>query len=268
MIRLAGILNVTPDSFHDGGRYGSAPDAVAQGMALWEAGADWVDVGGESTRPGAAEVSPEEEAHRVLPVVQALAERGVAVSIDTTRPEVARRALAAGAVVVNDVMGLRAPGMLEVIAEAGAGAVIMHMRGTPRTMQDDTRYEDVVTEVSDFLAAQIERARAAGVSQVWADPGIGFGKDLAGNLALLGRLGELEGLGAPLYVGASRKSFIGRLSGGVPTEARLPGSIGAALAAVEGGAEVLRVHDVAETRQALAVYCGARGLPLSPGRSP
>ena len=258
---LAGILNVTPDSFSDGGRFAATEAAVARGLAMQAAGAHWVDVGGESTRPGADPVPPAEEIRRVVPVVAALAEAGVRVSIDTRRAEVAREALAAGAVVVNDVAGLTAPGMVEVVAEAGAGAVVMHMRGDPRTMQRDTRYGDVVDEVRVFLAERIERAREAGITELWADPGIGFGKSGDQCAELVRRLPELGSLGVPLYVGASRKSFLGRITGVTEAAARLPESLGVAAAAALAGAAVLRVHDVGETRRMLAVL--TRCLPAS-----
>jgi len=252
-VRIAGILNVTPDSFSDGARYPGVDAAVARGLQLWSEGADWVDVGGESTRPGAEPVPPAEERRRVVPVVAALAEAGAPVSIDTRRPEVAEAALAAGARVVNDVGGLSAPGMIEVVAEAGAGAVIMHMRGLPATMQRDTRYEDVVAAVSGFLAERLSAARAGGIREIWLDPGLGFGKSAEQNMALLRRLPALARLGAPLYVGASRKRFIGHITGVERPADRLGGSLGAAAAAAVAGAAVVRVHDVAATRHMLDV---------------
>jgi len=260
-LRLVGILNVTPDSFSDGGLHASLEAAIARGLQLWEQGASWVDVGGESTRPGAAEVGVAEELARTVPVVEALVARGVQVSIDTRKAAVARAALAAGAVVVNDVGGLRAPGMVEAVAEAGAGAVIMHMRGTPEDMQQRLDYEDVVADVRDFLAGRLAVARDAGISPVWLDPGIGFAKSAEDNVVLLRRLGELLDLGAPLYVGASRKSFIGAITGVADPLDRLGGSLGAALAAARSGASVLRVHDVADTRHALEVMIAIHGGP-------
>ena len=258
-ILLAGILNVTPDSFSDGGRFDALDDAVARGLELRAAGADWVDVGGESTRPGAAPVSADEELARVTPVVAALAAAGVPVSIDTRKPAVARAALTAGASVVNDVGGLTAPGMIEAIAAAGAGAVIMHMRGVPATMQRDTRCDDVVAYISAFLAERLAAARAGGIREIWLDPGIGFGKSAAQNVEILRRLPDLARLGAPIYVGASRKRFIGALTGVSSPMNRLGGSLGAAAAAASGGASVLRVHDVAATRHMLDVL-----LPCTP----
>ena len=246
-MKLAGILNVTPDSFFDGGLH---HDPVDAGLRLIDEGADQVDVGGESTRPGSRPVSADEELRRVLPAIRALSGR-IPVSVDTQKPEVARVALAEGACIVNDVNGLRAPGMLRVVAEAGAGAVIMHMRGTPETMQADTHYDDVVVEVREFLNRRIAAARAAGIGTIWADVGIGFGKSADQCAELLRRLDELK-LDAPLYVGASRKSFIGRLTG-APVEDRLAGSLAAAAACHAAGVAVLRVHDVAATRQFLDV---------------
>jgi dihydropteroate synthase len=263
MVQIAGILNVTPDSFSDGGRYsGSGPDwqesAVARGLEMCAQGAKWVDVGGESTRPGAEPVTVAEECRRVLPVVAALSEKGVLVSIDTSKPEVAEQALAAGAVVVNDVNGLRAKGMMEIVAAAGAGAVIMHRRGTPKTMQADTRYPNLLDEVCGFLAQQMEKARQCGIQEIWLDPGIGFGKSVEQNCALIASVPRIAALGAPVYIGASRKSFIGVLTGEPTPPARIAGSLGAAIAAVQAGAEVLRVHDVAETVATIKVWSAVR----------
>ena len=262
MIQVAGILNVTPDSFSDGGRFEKVEAAVSQGLRLREEGADWVDVGGESTRPGSQGITADEECSRVVPVIQRLVEEGVAVSIDTSKPLVARACLEVGARVVNDVNGLQAPGMLEVIAEFGAGAVIMHKRGQPKHMQENTHYDDVVGEVCGFLNAQLERARACGIQTIWLDPGIGFGKTVAQNCRLIAHVRRIAELGAPVYIGASRKSFIGHITGEERPSARLPGSLGAAIAAVDAGASVLRVHDVAETRATLAVWDAVRNSAL------
>ena len=258
MVQIAGILNVTPDSFSDGGNFVSSSAAVERGLAMHEEGADWIDVGGESTRPGSESVGAKEECRRVLPVVSALAEAGLSVSIDTQKPLVAREALAAGASVVNDVNGLRAEGMLEVIAQAGAGAVIMHMRGTPKTMQDNIRYGNLIDEVKGFLKTQLLEARAVGIDPIWLDPGIGFGKSVEQNCLLIAHLRHFKAMGAPIYVGASRKSFIGRLTGAETPQARLPGSLGAAVAAAEAGADVLRVHDVKETWATIKVWEAVR----------
>jgi dihydropteroate synthase len=251
-----GVLNVTPDSFSDGGDFLAPDRAVAHGAVLRAEGAHIVDVGGESTRPGARPVDAEEELRRVLPVVEALAAAGGTISIDTSKAEVARRALEAGAVMVNDVTALRGdPNLAGVVAEAGVPLCLMHMQGEPRTMQDDPRYGDVVADVRAFLAQRLEAAVAAGVAeeQVLLDPGIGFGKTLAQNLTLLRRLPELLGLGRPLMVGTSRKSFLGRLTGREQARDRLAASVAAAVLAYQAGATVLRVHDVAETRDALVV---------------
>lgn len=237
-----GILNTTPDSFSDGGRFVDAASAVAHGMRLVDEGADIVDVGGESTRPGAAPVAADEEIRRVVPVVEALAPH-VRVSIDTRKAPVAEAAVAAGATLVNDV----GASLHEVAAAAGVGWVAMHMQGQPASMQHDPRYGDVVAEVGAFLEARAERARAAGVDEVWVDPGIGFGKTAAHNLELLARLEELVAAGTPVLVGTSRKGFLGALTGGAPAEDRLEASLTTALWALARGAGMVRVHDVAAT---------------------
>jgi dihydropteroate synthase len=251
-----GIVNVTPDSFSDGGAFFDTARAVAHGLELAAAGADILDVGGESTRPGSDPVPEPEELRRVVPVVRALAERGgVAVSVDTTKAAVAAAALAAGATIVNDVSALRFdPALAGVVARAGALLVVMHMQGAPRTMQLDPRYDDLLGEVRAELSAALGRAAAAGVDpeQVLVDPGIGFGKTLEHNLALIDRLGELAALGRPILVGPSRKAFIGRLTGAPPAE-RQEGTIAACCLAAARGAHVVRVHDVAAVRRALVV---------------
>jgi dihydropteroate synthase len=252
--RLMGVVNVTPDSFSDGGLYLDAEAAVAHGRELVGHGAEILDVGGESTRPGAEEVSAEVETERVVPVVAGLA-GAVTVSIDTSKAAVAAVALDAGATIVNDVTALRGdPEVGALCAEWDAGLVLMHMQGDPRTMQADPHYEDVVDEVKAFLAERLEAAIAAGVAEerVWLDPGIGFGKTLEHNLELLRRLGELRGLGRPLVVGTSRKSFIGKVDGSA-VEERIGGTIASSVMALAEGADVLRVHDVAEMRQAATV---------------
>lgn len=257
-VRLMGIVNVTPDSFSDGGRYLDVDAAVAHGLRLLDEGADCLDVGGESTRPGAAPVGADEERRRVVPVVEALcaARPGVRVSVDTSKPEVARAAIAAGASVVNDVRALRAPGMAELCAEAGVDVVLMHLRGEPRTMQVDTRYDDLVGEVTAFLRERVDAVVGAGIApeRVVLDPGIGFGKAWLDNPRLIAAVPRLRELGHRVLVGASRKRFIGHLTGVERAEARVHGSVGAALAAARFGADILRVHDVAATRKALVVY--------------
>ena len=241
-----GVLNVTPDSFSDGGRFLDPERAVAHGLALVAEGADVVDVGGESTRPGAAPVGEAEERRRVIPVVEALAP-SVRVSIDTRSVAVAEAAVAAGATLVNDVSA----SLSAVAARAGVGWVAMHMQGSPATMQADPRYDDVVAEVVAFLRERVVRAREAGVEEVWVDPGIGFGKTLEHNLALLRHLERLVADGAPVVVGTSRKGSLGQLTGGAPVDDRLEASVATAVWAVEQGAAMVRVHDVAPTVAAL-----------------
>jgi dihydropteroate synthase len=257
---IMGILNVTPDSFSDGGvSYAPATHpaaAIAAGRALWRAGADIVDVGGESTRPGAAPVSVEEELERVVPVVDGLVAAGAVVSVDTTKAAVAREAIAAGASIVNDVSaGSLDPELIPTVAEHGVGYVLMHRAGTPATMQRDPRYDDVLGEVFDFLADHLVSLVEAGVALegIVIDPGIGFGKTAAHNLELLRRTRELTSLGRPVLIGASRKSFIGTVTGTSEPADRLPGSLAAAALAVAGGARILRVHDVSETLRACRV---------------
>jgi dihydropteroate synthase len=250
-----GVVNVTPDSFSDGGLYFDADAAVAHGIELAEQGAELLDVGGESTRPGAEVVSAEDEIARTEPVVAALAEAGHEVSIDTSKVAVAEAALDAGATIVNDVTAMRAePEIGALCAERGAGLILMHMQGDPRTMQENPTYDDVVDDVRSFLVERLEAAIAAGVAEerVWLDPGIGFGKDLGHNLELLRRLGELRSIGRPLVIGASRKSFIGKIDGSDVGD-RLGGTIAASVLAAAEGADVLRVHDVAEVAQAVRV---------------
>ena len=251
---VMGILNVTPDSFSDGGRFLDAGKAVARGEAMIAEGAELIDVGGESTRPGAAPVDEAEELRRVIPVVKALASRtGAVISIDTRKAGVARAALDAGASIVNDIEAQRTdPELWKAVAAAGAGYVAMHMQGTPQTMQADPRYQDVVGEVTGFFRERLLRLEACGVrpEQVLLDPGIGFGKTLDHNLALIRGLGVISTLGRPILLGVSRKSFIGRLFGAEPDD-RLGASLACALWAAGSGAGMFRVHDVAETVQAL-----------------
>jgi dihydropteroate synthase len=255
---VMGIVNVTPDSFSDGGAFADAEAAAAHGRRLREEGADVIDVGGESTRPGAAYVSEEEETARVLPVVEALAADGP-VSVDTRKAAVARECARAGAAMVNDISaGRDDPAVAAVCAEFGLPYVLMHMQGTPADMQQDPHYDDVVREVRDFLAARAAWAVEQGVADVIIDPGIGFGKTLEHNLALLNNIPALADLGYPVMVGHSRKAFIGKLTGAAVDD-RLAGSLAAALVAARRGAHVLRVHDVAETVQALAVASAVNG---------
>lgn len=249
-----GILNVTPDSFSDGGRFEDVARALDHGRAMLADGADIVDVGGESTRPGAAAVDEATEIARVLPVVEALAREGALVSVDTMKPAVMRAALAAGAAMVNDVRALQTPGALEAVVASGAAVCLMHMRGTPASMQQAPEYDDVVAEVRDFLAARAQACEDAGIARerIVVDPGFGFGKTRAHNLELLDRLGELATLGYPVLAGWSRKSTLGAITGRGEEE-RLAASVAAAVLAVERGASIVRVHDVRETVDAVAV---------------
>jgi dihydropteroate synthase len=259
--QLMGVVNVTPDSFSDGGLYLDPDAAVAHGEELARAGAAILDVGGESTRPGAEAVSEAEELRRVVPVIQGLAGGDAEISVDTSKAAVAEAALDAGAAIVNDVTALRGDGeMAALCADRGATVVLMHMLGSPRTMQENPVYGDVVDEVRAFLAERVEAAVAAGVGEerIWLDPGIGFGKTAAHNLELLRRLAELGELGRPLVIGTSRKSFIGRVDGSDAGE-RLGGTIASSVLAAAEGAEVLRVHDVAEVGQAMAVATAILG---------
>lgn len=257
---IMGVLNVTPDSFSDGGDRLDAVRAIDDGLAMAEAGAAFLDVGGESTRPGAESVSLGEELRRVLPVVEALAKAGCRVSIDTRRAEVMRQAVAAGACLVNDVTALTGdPDSLAAVAELQVPVVLMHMQGEPQTMQRNPTYADVALDIFDFLDGRVAACLEAGLdrSAVAVDPGIGFGKTLQHNLLLLDRLALFHGLGCPLLLGVSRKSFIGRIDASPAAKVaknRLPGSLAAALAGVHRGAQILRVHDVPETLQALAVF--------------
>jgi len=253
-MKIMGIVNVTPDSFSDGGLYLDPVKGIEHGKELAAAGADVLDIGGESTRPGAEAVSAEEELRRVLPVIEGLA--GTApISIDTTKASVARAAIDAGATIVNDVTALRSdPGMAALCADRGVVVVLMHMIGTPRTMQDDPRYEDVTTEVRDFLLERVDFAISAGIprGRIWIDPGIGFGKTVDHNLALLRATPEFTSTGLPVLVGPSRKAFIGRIDGS-KEGGRLGGTIAACIEARRGGASMVRVHDVIEVAQALRV---------------
>jgi len=250
---ICGIINITPDSFSDGGKWVSKEAAIAQALALEAQGADMLDIGGESSRPGSAPVPLEEEKRRVLPALEALAGRvRIPVSVDTCKPEMAVLALKAGADIINDITGFRDPAMAAAVAAGGAGAIIMHMQGEPRTMQAAPFYTDVVAEVKSFLGAQAAELARAGVKDIMLDPGIGFGKTLEHNLALIARLGEIRALGYPVFLGVSRKKFINTLAGGEPQE-RLSGTIAACVAGAAAGADIIRVHDVAECRKAMLV---------------
>ncbi|GAA4253108.1 dihydropteroate synthase [Azospirillum formosense] len=263
--RIMAIVNVTPDSFSDGGDFFDAGTAIAHGEAMLEAGADLLDVGGESTRPGSAPVSPEEEEARVLPVVRHFAAKGAVVSVDTRHARVMRAALGAGAALINDVAGLRDPGALPLVAEKAAPVVVMHMRGEPGTMQQNPTYEDAALDVFDWLEERVEACLATGVplERIAVDPGIGFGKTVEHNLDILRHTALYHGLGCALLIGLSRKTLIGKLSRSEPPKERLPGSLAGGLETLNQGAQILRVHDVPQTVQARAVWEG-----LHPARVP
>ncbi|MFZ5927125.1 MAG: dihydropteroate synthase [Acidobacteriota bacterium] len=257
---VMGILNVTPDSFSDGGRFATPEEAVEEARRLIAEGADIIDVGGESTRPGAVPVSEDVEIGRVLPVVELLAlDPRIRVSVDTMKPRVAAAYLQAGATLVNDVSGLSQPEMARIVAAAGAGVVIMHMRGTPQTMRQYAVYSDVMAEIAAELRPRVELAREAGVREIYVDPGIGFAKTPAQSFEILRRLGELRELGCPIVIGPSRKSFLGVLPGMEEIGERLEGTIAAAVLGAWNGASVVRVHDVRPVRKALSVVDAVRG---------
>jgi dihydropteroate synthase len=267
---LMGVVNATPDSFSDGGRFLAPDAAAAQALRLADEGADLVDVGGESTRPGASPVSADEEIRRVVPVIERLRARGfpLPISVDTSKGAVARAALAAGADLVNDVAGLADPELARVVADAGAPVVLMHMRGTPADMQSRAVYRDLAAEVAAELEAALARAADAGIppERTILDPGIGFAKTAEQSVELLARVGELRRLGRPLLVGPSRKSFIGKLTG-APAGERVPGTLAAVTACVLAGVELLRVHDVAPCRQAALVAAALRDAAARAGPS-
>ncbi|HEV8646242.1 MAG TPA: dihydropteroate synthase [Burkholderiales bacterium] len=251
---IMGVVNVTPDSFSDGGRFLGTQQAVEHARILVEEGADILDIGGESSRPGAEPVGLDEELRRVMPVLEKLGGIPIPVSVDTCKPEVMRRAIAAGAAMVNDINALRELDALEAVAESQVAVCLMHMQGEPRTMQQDPHYEDVVSEVAEFLALRVEAAHQAGIARerIVIDPGFGFGKKTGHNLELLRGLPRIAGLGQPVLVGLSRKSLFGKITG-KPVADRVSASVAAALLAVERGAALVRVHDVAATRDALLV---------------
>ena len=260
--RIMGILNVTPDSFSDGGDHPSASTAIASGKAMLEAGADILDIGGESTRPGSRPLDPADEIRRIEPVIRELANAGALISVDTRHAVTMRAALAAGARIINDVSALSGdPDSLSVAIRSQAPVVLMHMLGDPRNMQDDPTYACAPLDILDYLQGRIEACIAAGLprTRIMVDPGIGFGKRLRHNLQVMSRLSLLHLTGCPILLGASRKSFISStVDRGIPAKARLPGSLAAAFAALDQGVQVLRVHDVAETWQAAEVWCGIR----------
>jgi dihydropteroate synthase len=255
-----GVLNVTPDSFSDGGLWISAENAIRHAKCLIEQGADIVDVGGESTRPGSKPVSAVEEIRRIMPVIEALVDMNVWVSVDTSKPEVMRASIEAGAAMINDVKALQAPGALKAVAEGGVTACLMHMQGEPRSMQTNPRYGNVVTEVKDFLWRRVETAQAAGIPRehLVIDPGFGFGKTLEHNIELLRHLDSFLDIGVPLMVGLSRKSMLGKITGNEVGD-RVHASIAAALLALMKGARIFRVHDVKASRDAIAVYNAISG---------
>ena len=259
---VVGILNVTEDSFSDGGKYAERESAVARGIEMAAQGADIIDVGGESTRPGARPVNAKEEMEKVIPVIKDLVAEGVnSISVDTTRSEVAEKAIQEGACILNDISGMTFdPRMLHVAAASEASVILMHTRGRSETMQDDLVYDDLMGEVCSYLEGAMDLAMGEGIpaERICLDPGIGFGKSIEQNLELISRIGELRSLGAAVMVGASRKSFIGRLTG-ADVEHRMPGSVSAAVAAAMKGADMVRVHDIVETVQAMAVVSGMEG---------
>jgi dihydropteroate synthase len=257
---VMGVVNVTPDSFSDGGEFLAPHAAIARARQLIQEGADIIDIGGESSRPGAASVSAAEESSRIVPVLRALRDTPVPLSIDTVKPEVMRTAIAEGAGMVNDITALAAPEALQTVATGDCAVCLMHMQGEPRTMQQSPCYADVVREVKDFLSARVAAAERAGISRsrIVIDPGFGFGKNVEHNLELLRHLAELTDMGIPVLAGWSRKSSLGRITGR-SAEDRLPASLAAALIAVKNGAQIVRVHDVAATRDALAVWQAVEG---------
>lgn len=256
--RIMGVVNVTPDSFSDGGLSLESGAAIAHARRLVDEGADLIDIGGESSRPGAEAVSAGQELSRIMPVLEGLRDLAVPVSVDTTKPEVMRAAIGEGATMINDIGALRSPGALEAVSASDVGVCLMHMQGEPRTMQREPRYGDVVAEVREFLAGRVAAAEASGIARerIVIDPGFGFGKTVEHNFELLRNLGRFAEMGLPVMAGWSRKSTLGAVTGRAPGE-RLAASIAAALLAVQHGARILRVHDVAATRDALAVLAAA-----------
>ena len=259
--RVMGIVNVTPDSFSDGGRYFDSRSAIAHATSLLEAGADVLDIGGESTRPGAEAIDPDEENRRIVPVIRAMAERGATISVDTRHAAVMGAAVENGAAIINDITALSGdPQSLSVAAKSGAAVVLMHTQGDPQVMQKDPHYAFAPLDIYDYLAGRLDSCRAAGIAdeRLCVDPGIGFGKTVDHNLQIMSRLGLYQALGVPVLLGVSRKSFIGKLSRGEAAGDRLAGALAAALTGLEQGAQILRVHDVAETVQAVAIWQSVR----------
>ncbi len=255
--RLMGVVNVTPDSFSDGGDFLDAQAAIDHGKRLVDDGAHILDIGGESTRPGSKPITVDEECGRILPVIDGLADIGVPISVDTRHADVMRRAIDAGASIVNDVTALTGdPNSIDVCAETGVDVALMHMQGTPETMQDNPSYEDAALDIVDYMRERIETLTAAGIGRdkICIDPGIGFGKTLEHNLRILSAIDAFHELGVPILLGVSRKSFITKIDRNVPAKDRVAGSIAAAIAGWDRGVQIFRVHDVAETRQALAVW--------------
>lgn len=253
MTLIMGVLNITPDSFFDGGKFNSVDEAVKQAEQLVKDGADILDIGAESTRPGAIALSAEQEIERLAPVITAIASRlSIPISIDTYKASVAKVGLDLGATIINDISGLDDPQMAPTIAQFGAKAVIMHKQGTPSTMQTQPQYSDVIAEVKAFLRERIDRATAAGISEIWIDPGIGFGKSLPHNLTLLAHLDQFKDLNRPIAIGTSQKRFIGDITG-APADERLAGTIASCIASLARGATLFRVHHVKEVKQALMV---------------
>lgn len=250
---IMGILNITPDSFYDGGKYNSTEEAIKHAKEMIDAGADIIDIGGESSRPGSKKISEEEELNRILEVVKTITkETDIPISIDTYKPKVAEECLKAGAKIINDITGLQNQEMIEVIKRHNAAVIIMHMQGNPETMQDNVQYENIIEEIKHFLKIQSAKAKSAGIKEIVLDPGIGFGKKLEHNLSLIKNLGEFKQLDYPILFGASRKSFIAMITGNEKQD-RLPGTIAANTAAILNGADIIRVHDVKECKQAAMI---------------
>ena len=263
---VMGILNITPDSFADGGQYSTLDEVIAQADRLVAEGADILDIGGESSRPGSESISTAEELARVVPLIERLRPNlAIPISVDTTKAEVAQAAIDLGVDIINDIRGLTDPALLRVVAKSDVGVVIMHMRGTPRTMQLSPTYENVVGEVAAYLAERVQVVEAAGISRarIAVDPGIGFGKTFAHNQRILRELDQLEKIDCPILVGTSRKGFLGQITG-KPVADRVVGSVASALASLAGGASVVRVHDVAATVEAIAVWGYQRGWSATP----